>query len=605
MRKPQQLPEWPASDAMLAALLFAVDPHGLGGVVLRGMPGPFRDEWLKRVRALLPSAMPWQKVPLSVSDDRLLGGLDFAATIASGKPIHTTGLLQSADDGVVVLAMAERLTEMTAAVVTSSLDRGGVQTERDGLSKFEVSRFGVVALDEGIDEDEKLPVGLADRLAFRVDTVASRMDDLDPGRWTFSDVQAARRRLTTIAMPVEVIAPVCQATIAFGIASLRAEVLTLRAARAAAALANLDKVDEGLAALAARLVLAHRAARLPQAEPEAEDIPDESPESRDEQNADATADSPSDDADPDESNKTPNQQKPPDELLVDAVQASIPPGLLSLLQQQGVSRQRQSGGGRGESKTRSRRRGRPVGVKPADAAMGQRLNVLATLKAAAPWQSLRRRDAGHRGKQSANALHIRQEDMHVTRFQERVETTIIFAVDASGSQAAQRLAEVKGAIELLLKDCYVRRDQVSMVSFRGDVAEVMLTPTRSLARAKRLLAALPGGGGTPLADGLDKTSELAESIARQGRIPVIVVLTDGRANIRRDGQPGAERAEEEALQAARQLAIKGFKTMLVDTSRRPRPRAAALAKALNARYLPLPQANASTLSQTVQLGMAA
>lgn len=599
----RRIRDWPASDAVLVALLFAVDPHGLGGVVLRGMPGPFRDGWLRRVRELLPAQAPWQKIPISVSDDRLLGGLDFAATVASGKPIHTTGLLQSADGGVVVLAMAERLSEMTAAVVTSALDRGGVQAERDGLSEFHASRFGVVALDEGMDADERSPDALSDRLAFRIDTASCRLDELDADGWTASDVLAARRRLADVDLPAAVIAPVCRATIAFGIASLRAEVLTARAARVLAALACADTVDDDLAAIAARLVLAHRAERLPQ--PEAEEPAEESPPPSDEQQADNAADDSPSYSEDDKSSGAPSQQKPPDELLVDAVQASIPPGLLALLQQQGVSRQRQSGGGRGESKTRSRRRGRPVGVKPADAAMGQRLNVLATLKAAAPWQSLRRRDALHRGRQRSSALQIRQEDMYVTRFQERVETTIIFAVDASGSQAAQRLAEVKGAIELLLKDCYVRRDQVAMVSFRGEGADVMLAPTRSLARAKRLLAALPGGGGTPLADGLDKTRELAESIARQGRIPVIVVLTDGRANIGRDRQPGAERAEEEALQAARQLAMSGYKSMLVDTSRRPRPRAVALAKALNARYLPLPQADASTLSQTVQLGIAA
>lgn len=586
--------ELPASDAALAGLLFAADPHGLGGVVLRGMPGPVRDRWLKTVRALLPADVAWAKVPVSVSDDRLLGGLDFAATIASGKPVHTQGLLQSADSGVVLLAMAERIGEMTAAVVTTALDRGGIQAERDGLSQFVTSRFGVVALDEGMDEDERLPDGLADRLAFRIELNATSFDDLDVGRWTPSDVLAARRRLGDIHTDAEYFTPVCQSTVALGITSLRAEVLTLRAARAAAALLGLESVGIAEVSLAARLVLAHRAERLPQNPADAANETEQTDQAPEPEHADAAQD---DAAEPDA-----GRQSPPDEVLVDAVSAAIPPGLLAMLQQQAVPRKRQSAGGRGEARTRSRKRGRPVGVKPADTVSGQRLNVLATLKAAAPWQKMRR-DSCQDDQRCADSLLIRREDLHITRFKDRVETTIVFAVDASGSQAAQRLAEVKGAIEILLQDCYVRRDQVAMVAFRGTGAEVLLSPTRSLARAKRLLAALPGGGGTPLADGIDKTRELAAAIERQGRIPAIVMLTDGRANIRRDQQAGAEQAEQEALAAARQFATDGYNAMLVDTSRRPRPRASSLAKAMGARYLPLPQANAQSLSQTVQRGI--
>ena len=115
------------------------------------------------------------------------------------------------------------------------------------------------------------------------------------------------------------------------------------------------------------------------------------------------------------------------------------------------------------------------------------------------------------------------------------ETTTIFVVDASGSAALHRLAEAKGAVELLLADCYIRRDQVALIAFRGSAAELLLPPTRSLARAKRSLAGLPGGGGTPLAAGLDAAFALSDSIRRKGQTPTVIVLTDGRANIARDG----------------------------------------------------------------------
>jgi magnesium chelatase subunit D len=173
-------------------------------------------------------------------------------------------------------------------------------------------------------------------------------------------------------------------------------------------------------------------------------------------------------------------------------------------------------------------------------------------------------------------------------------------LDASGSSALHRLAEVKGAVELLLAECYVRRDQVAVVAFRGRGAELLLPPTRSLVRAKRSLAGLPGGGGTPLASGLDAARELAEQLRRRGLAPALVVLTDGQANVARDGTGGRQRAGEEALLAARALQAGGFRVLLIDTAPRPQPQARALADAMRARYLPLPHADARALAGAVQ-----
>ena len=162
-----------------------------------------------------------------------------------------------------------------------------------------------------------------------------------------------------------------------------------------------------------------------------------------------------------------------------------------------------------------------------------------------------------------------------------------------------RLAEAKGAVELLLADCYIRRDQVALIAFRANAAELLLPPTRSLARAKRSLAGLPGGGGTPLAAGLDAAFVLSDSIRRKGQTPTVIVLTDGRANIARDGGQGRPRAEDDAMSAARQLRGAGIAAVLVDTSPRPGISGEAIAKEMGARYLPLPHADAVTLSKAV------
>ena len=206
--------------------------------------------------------------------------------------------------------------------------------------------------------------------------------------------------------------------------------------------------------------------------------------------------------------------------------------------------------------------------------------------------------------ETGQRIFVRREDFHITRFKQVGQTTTVFVVDASGSSALNRLAEAKGAVELLLADCYVRRDRVSVLAFRGKTAELLLPPTRSLARAKRSLAGLPGGGGTPLANAIDAARELADQITRRGETPIIVLLTDGRGNIARDGAPGRARAGEDALAAARQMRVDGVTCLLMDTSPQPQPAAQLLAQEMGAAYVPLPYAGAQMLSQVVRAATA-
>jgi magnesium chelatase subunit D len=196
---------------------------------------------------------------------------------------------------------------------------------------------------------------------------------------------------------------------------------------------------------------------------------------------------------------------------------------------------------------------------------------------------------------------VRREDFHIKRFRQSSSTTAVFVVDASGSSALHRLAEAKGAVELLLADCYVRRDRVAVLAFRGTKAQLLLPPTRSLTRAKRSLAALPGGGGTPLAAALQATQALTHQISRGGDTPLVVLLTDGRANIAQDGSPGRAKATEDALAAAQGLAAQALTCLLIDTSPQAQEAARTLAHAMGAHYLPLPHADAQKLSQAVRL----
>jgi magnesium chelatase subunit D len=555
------------TDPALAALLLAVDPAGLGGAVLRAPPGLARDRWLALLRGALPAEAPWRRLPLGIPDSRLLGGLDLAATLAAGRPVAERGVLAGADGGIVVAAMAERLETATAAKLCAVLDSGMVAVQRDGLSLSLPARFSLVALDEGMAE-EAPPAALAERLAFRLEP-----DDMPPG--PAPDCAVARARLPDVTVPDSLLPALCGTAMAFGIGTLRAPLMALRAARAAAALAGHDQVTEEDAALAVRLVYGHRATQLP-ADPQAEAEPAPEPESTAEDQPQAQPDA-----------------QAMQEMLLEATRAALPAGLLAGLATRDAARKAGGAQGRAGQQRLSAQRGRPIGTRSGALRGGARLSLVETLRAAAPWQALRRREA------PGPPIRVRAEDIRILRFRQHTETTAIFAVDASGSAALARLAEAKGAVEMLLADCYVRRDRVAVVAFRGRAAELLLPPTNSLLRAKRSLAGLPGGGATPLAAGLDAAMALAEEAQRRGRTPLLVLLTDGRANIARDGTAGRPRAEADALAAATLVRAARLASLLVDTAPRPQPFARQLAEAMGARYLALPSVDAGRLSAAV------
>ena len=545
---------------MNVAALLAVDPCGLGGAVLRGPPGPARDLWLDDLRALLPHGAPVRRVPLGIGEDRLLGGLDLAATLAGGAARAQRGVLAEADGGVILLPSAERLALGLACRIAAVLDRGELLAERDGLTMRHPARIAAIAFDESVGPDEAVSPILVDRLAFLLDP-REAAPELD------GDIQAARALLPTVVADERIVEALCAAAAALGINSLRPALLALRAARAAAALAGRTAVDAEDAAMAARLVLAPRATAVPAPPPESRQ--DEAPDPDPEQNPDAVA---------------------VDDVVLAAALAALPPDLLARF---GSTRGPAAGApGRSGALSRQGARGRPAGTRPGDPRAGFRLALLETIRAAVPFQRLREHGPGR--------LAIRAGDLRVVRRQPRAESTTIFLVDASGSQAVGRLAEAKGAVQLLLADCYIRRDQVALVAFRGRAAEIVLPPTRSLVRARRALAGLPGGGGTPLAAGLQAGMELADSIRRRGGTPAIVLLTDGSANVGRDGQGGRAAAERDADDAARRLRAAGHRALLVDSSMRPAPAARRLAAAMGGRYVPLPFAGAAAISALVR-----
>ena len=566
----------PWRDTEYAAALLALLGHALGGAHLRAPPGPIRDYWLDRVRDLSGQSF-LRKIPASVPEARLLGGTDLSATLDRGKPVAETGMLAECDQRIVIAAMAERMPRNTAHHLCSALDDGQLRIARDGVTGNAAARLTLIAADEGTEE-ETIHSSLADRLGVTVNLESIGIHDAEDETFDIGDIERARASLEHVAVSNEHYEALSTIGLSLGIESPRALIAGIKVMRACAALEARECTNDEDLSLALRLCLLPKARQLPEfSEAENEDPP---PQEETEE----------------ESAPPPPEQPPPEEdRLLQAALAALPPGLLEQIQTR-AARLRQSSVGASGAQHRHQNRGRPTGVFRGDHRKGGRVNILATLRAAAPWQSLRKQERGSK----ARTLEIRRDDIHLTRFQQRRETLTLFVVDASGSAAMQRLAEAKGAVELLLADCYVRRDQVAVIAFRDQSAELLLPPTRSLVRAKKALAALPGGGATPMAAALDLTRDIAQRGAKQGLTTHYVLLTDGAANVSRDGTRNREAGTRDALAAARGLAQNTIEGLVIDTALRPQPRARELADTLNSAYIALPKADAQTLNRTIR-----
>jgi magnesium chelatase subunit D len=551
--------------ANLALACFALDPAALGGIWLRARVGPVRDRFLQGFDLAVRGKTVSRLHP-DIGDDALFGGIDLAATLGGGTVTRTSGLLHR--PGVLVLPMAERAKPRLAARLARALD------DQTGLS--------LVALDEGAGPEERIPESLADRLAIHLDLSDIALSDAPDLQIDTDALVEARRLLPHVTVPEATISDLAQVAFRLGITSLRAPLQALALARASAALSGDTEVGEPDLLTAVELVLAPRATQIPEAP--ADDPPDPDP--------------PQDDDTPDDTNDS-DEDTPhiPAEMMLEAARAMLPPDLLARMEAGRAARNAASASGTGAAK-KGNRRGRPLPSRAGRLGNDTHVDLVATLRAAAPWQPLRRKTTGQNDR-----LHVRMSDVRVRQYEERSDRAIIFVVDASGSAALARLAEAKGAIELLLGEAYARRDHVALVAFRGDGADILLPPTRSLVQTKRRLGQLPGGGGTPLASGLKAALELAGLAQSKGMTPSIALLTDGRANVDLSGIANRAQAADDAKLMARAIRAKGLSGLVIDTGLRPTRGLDELAREMRVPYLPLPRADARAVSSAVDAAL--
>ncbi len=607
-----------------ALLLCAVDPS-LGGVLIRGDKGTAKSTAARALTDILPliervtgcafncapnspyqhceicntehataqaDSVPFVTLPLGATEDRVIGTLDLEQALKGGSRVFKPGLLAAAHRGILYIDEVNLLPDHLVDVLLDAAAMGVNAVQREGLSVAHPARFtliGTMNLEEG-----DLRPQLLDRFGLMVEVTAPRDKVLrsevvrrriafEANPMAFAAVwmyeqQRLRHQLATAQqlLPevllddamLDLISHLC---CEFEVASLRADIVMHKAARALAALEGRSKVTPDDVRGAAELVLPHRRRRKPFEQPgldkdQLDELIQQALQPPDE------AESSAEDT---EQENAENNGESQDPQQVFAATAADKVRKIAV----DTTSNRYASGKR--STAQDTPRGRVVRVVPDQNPSS--LAVGATLRSAA--------------LKGSDNFQVTKNDLHQQVRAGKNANLILFVVDASGSMAAQqRMEAVKGAVLSLLTDAYQQRDQVAVISFRGESAQLLLSPTRSVDLAEQNLRELPTGGRTPLPHAL---SVALETLEKTDMPPLLVVLTDGKANVAlTDGND----PWQESLKFAGLFAERGVAALVLDTETGylRLGKARQLAQALAAEYLTLEALSAENLALTIR-----
>lgn len=623
-----------------ALLLCAVDTT-LGGVLIRGDKGTAKSTAARALTAILPpieriagcafnclpgvpsghceicsgagatvqpAAVPFITLPLGATEDRVLGTLDLERALQGAKRAFQPGLLAAAHRGILYIDEVNLLADHLVDVLLDVAAMGVNSVQREGLSVTHPARFtliGTMNLEEG-----DLRPQLLDRFGLMVEVAAPREKTLraevvrrriafeaDPAGYVSAWAQlqhALRVQLATaqlllpkVILDDELLDLISHLCCEFDVASLRADIVMHKASRALAALDGRLQATPDDVRSAAQLVLPHRRRRKPFEQPGLDqDRLDElmqqaSPQPEPEQESDASSGDQASQLESEQESEQEHEQETGQQVFAAAAGGAVRRIAVDAVSARPIAGRR--------SAVADAPRGRVVRAVPDQNPTS--LAVAATLRSAA----LRTAATGQ-----PLEFKVSRSDLHQQIRAGKSANLILFVVDASGSMAAQRRMEaVKGAVLALLTDAYQRRDEVAVISFRGESAALLLAPTRSVDRAEQGLRELPTGGRTPLPHALQLALETLEQAAANGAPPLLVLLSDGKANVALSdgGDPWRE-----TLALAEMLAGRAVPALVLDTETGylRLGRAAQLAQALGAECLTLEQLSAESLALTIR-----
>jgi magnesium chelatase subunit D len=563
-------------DLKLALLLVAIDPT-IGGVLIRGERGTGKSTAARALAALLPEengrTAPFVELPLGATEERIVGALDVAKVLKDGRNELRPGLLAQADGGVLYVDEVNLLPDHIVDLLLDSAASGWVTVEREGLSARQAARFvliGTMNPEEGDLRPQFLDrFGLCvdvrglDDAAERIRAVRQRMafDDAPASvleaasaqeRTTREALMAARTRLKQVRFSdaeLSLMAELAREREALGI---RGDLAGMKSARALAAWEGSESVEAQHVRRIADLALTHRVPRRPRGHrrdaapsaPPGAQRPTDPKEIRSGETNRRDLRPQGDEAPPEHAESEGASRR------IDVVTDRRPPD-------SSMQASRQPTGALG----------RVIGTRTFDGTAP--LAVRDTVVAA----------ASRPGVSDLGKLQLQPGDLRQQHREREEVWQVLFLVDGSGSMAAGRLQAAKEVALGLLASNYQRRDEVALMIFRGEGAELVLPFTRDSRRLEDTLRDIAVGGRTPLASALHEAARTLRNCPSS----LLVLFTDGRANVSvGEGDPW-----DEALSACAAAGEACAGALVIDCETGPIAlgRARVLAEALRATYL--------------------